>query len=606
MGKRVLLGNEAIAWGLLLGGCEVLASYPGTPSSEVLPAFVGFLKETGAPAVAEWSINEMVAFQVALGASYAGKRSAVVMKQVGLNVAADALTSAAYTGCKGGFLIISADDPGPHSSQTEQDTRLFGMFAKVPVLDPATPGEALAYARFGLELSEKYGVPVILRPSLRVCHSRQDVELPVVGFEGRPAAFVKDVERWAATPKFRFRLHRELNGKLRDLAADLSGDSRVMAEDAGGGKRGIIAGGVLRGIVKDFAAARGIELPVLHVGLPFPLPVERVAAFAARFDRVLVLEETTSVIEMQLPDKTRIDGRLNGVVPEEGELDGTRVEQILSRFLGLEARSIALDIPEDFHREMRRPTLCPGCPHRNSFYAIRKAFPKGIYCSDIGCYTLGINLKAVDTVLVMGASIGLAMGLRQAYGRDGLEQPIVSTIGDSTFFHSGLPQLVNAVYNDIRILVVILDNAVTAMTGMQPAVTTGVRADGSRGVALSIEEAVRGCGVRFIRQADPYDIPATLEALKAAHAHTLAPDGGPAVVVARHPCVINDRKGAIPKVVTVRVDSQKCRRCLHCVRNFECPAISADADRNISINPITCARCGRCIEICPHGAFVAE
>ncbi len=605
MGKQVMLGNEAIAWGLLQGGCEVLASYPGTPSSEILPSFVKFRKEAGVPAAAEWSVNEMVAFQVALGASYAGKRSATAMKQVGLNVAADALMSAAYTGCHGGFLIISADDPGPYSSQTEQDSRFFAMFAKTPVLDPATPEEAMRYAALGLDLSARFRMPVILRPSLRVCHSRQDVDMGPLPFATSPAAFVKDVERWAATPKYRYKLHVELDEKLRQVAAAVASDERLVREEPGEGRLGIVAAGVLRGIVADFARSRGLSLPILHVGMPFPLPKDRVAEFVARHDRVLVLEETSGVIELQLSDKSRVDGRWNGFVPDEGELDGTRVTDLLGRFLGLDQPPAPVKTPEAFAKEPRRPTLCPGCPHRNSFYAIRKAFPKAIYCSDIGCYTLGVNLKAVDTVLVMGASIGLAMGLRRAYAKDGLDTPAIATIGDSTFFHSGLPQLINAVYNDVRILLVILDNSVTAMTGMQPALTSGRTADGTPGSAISLEAAVRGCGVGFLEETDPYDLEGTIAVLKRAHAHTLAADGGPAVVIARHACVINDRKGAIPRPQKIVLDQDACRRCLVCVKNFECPALSADAERRVTINPMTCAGCGRCVDVCPHGAIRA-
>jgi indolepyruvate ferredoxin oxidoreductase alpha subunit len=599
--QRILMGNEAIARGLVEGGCEVVTSYPGTPSSEILPAVLEARAELEALVAVEWSFNEMVAYQVALGASYAGKRAATVMKQVGLNVAADALMSSAYTGCPGGFVVVSADDPGPYSSQTEQDTRFFAMFAKVPVLDPSTPEEAYRYARIALELSERFEIPVILRPSLRVCHSRQSLTVGAGRPDTRPAAFKKDPHRWAATPRYRYELHKILNQKLVDIARAVEADPALTFVTPGRSRRGIIAGGVLRGIVADLAAGLGLEIPLLHLGAPFPLPAPAVERFLENLDEVLVLEETSPVIEMQIADKRKLRGRLTGDVPGEGELSGERIEEILERFLGLPRRERAAFTPPRAP-EPRRPALCPGCPHRNSFYAIKKALPKGIYTGDIGCYTLGIDMKAVDTVLVMGASIGLAMGLEQAYAKDGQHPPIVATIGDSTFFHSGLPQLANAVYNDRRIIVVILDNFVTAMTGMQPAVSLGIRADGSPGRAVSIADAVAGCGVRFSRTVDPYDLQAAIAALKEAAAYNRQPDGGVAVVIFQHPCILNDPSGALPKKTPVEVDRALCTGCRICTRAFACPALLEDGD-SVLVDLRICSACGRCIDICPAGAL---
>ncbi len=600
--QRVLMGNEAVAWGLVTGGCQVVTSYPGTPSSEILPAVLDLRAELGADVSVEWSLKEMVAFQVALGASYAGKRSATIMKQVGLNVAADALMSSAYTGCKGGFVIVSADDPGPYSSQTEQDTRGFAQFAKVPVLDPATPQEACAYAKLAVALSERFEIPVILRPSLRVCHARQTVTLDTAVDAYPPAAFGKNPNRWAATPKYRLELHRELNRKLEAIRAHVADERALTWADPGDGARGIIAGGVLRGMVQDWAAGRGLTLPLFHVGCAFPLPAGPVAAFIGRHERVLVLEETGPVIEQQIADRSRVAGRLDGRVPAEGEIDGQRLDDILCRFLDL--KPVSITVPENpTPAPARRPTLCPACPHRNSFHAIRKALPKGIYTGDIGCYTLGVNMKAVDTVLVMGASIGLAMGIHQAYRQDGREQPIVATIGDSTFLHSGLPQLANAVYNDSRIIVVILDNEVTAMTGMQPAVSTGARIDGTPGRPVRLEDAVRGCGVRFLEIRDPYAMDGCIEALRAAHAFTRQPDGGVAVLIFRHPCVLNDPRGAVPAKRPVSVDPETCTGCKICMNVFQCPAIIATPAGKAAIDRRICAQCGNCIAVCPSGAI---
>ncbi|MBN2431589.1 MAG: 4Fe-4S binding protein [Acidobacteria bacterium] len=603
MENVVLLGNEAIAWGLVEGGCEIVTSYPGTPSSEVLPAVIQFRQKTGRSIAVEWSLNEMIAFQVALGASYTGKRAATIMKQVGLNVAADALMSSAYTGCRGGFVIVSADDPGPYSSQTEQDSRFFAMFAKVPVLDPATPQEAMVYTRRALELSEEFEIPVILRPALRVCHSRQDIR-PGSDFTATtPADFRKDPHRWAATPKYRYQLHLELNRKLEQIAIRTGDDPGFTWEDEGEGPLGIIAGGVLRGLVQDFTRAHDLRFPLLHLGAPFPLPQKQVREFIRRYEKILVLEETAPVIETQISESGKLMGRRSGHVPSAGEIDGRILENILSEFVGTPRRP-SVSVPADVLKEPRRPSLCPGCPHRSSFYAIRKALPKGIYTSDIGCYTLGVNLKAVDTVLVMGAAIGLAMGISRSYDLDRKSPPVIATIGDSTFLHSGLPQLANAVYNRHRIIVMILDNSVTAMTGMQPAVSSGLLADGSPGTPIHLEDTVRGCGATFLEIVDPYDQEETMASVARAYEYTQSPAGGVAVIIARHPCLIHDRPGGVPRRIPVAVDEERCTGCLACVRNFECPAI-IPAGETVHIDTRICVQCGQCIPVCPFGALVA-
>ncbi len=305
--QRVLMGNEAVAWGLVTGGCQVVTSYPGTPSSEILPAVLDLRAELGADVSVEWSLKEMVAFQVALGASYAGKRSATIMKQVGLNVAADALMSSAYTGCKGGFVIVSADDPGPYSSQTEQDTRGFAQFAKVPVLDPATPQEACAYAKLAVALSERFEIPVILRPSLRVCHARQTVTLDTAVDAYPPAAFGKNPNRWAATPKYRLELHRELNRKLEAIRAHVADERALTWADPGDGTPAASSpAGCSMAWSRTGRRAAGGATPLFHVGCAFPLPAGPVAAFIGRHERVLVLEETGPVIEQQIADRSRV------------------------------------------------------------------------------------------------------------------------------------------------------------------------------------------------------------------------------------------------------------------------------------------------------------
>ncbi|MCP3951072.1 MAG: indolepyruvate oxidoreductase, partial [Desulfobacterales bacterium] len=492
-----LLGNGAIALGLLEAGCQVVTSYPGTPSSEILPEVVRLVKSAGLNTYVEWSTNEKVALDNAYAAAIAGKRAAVCMKQVGLNVAADSLMSAAYLGTTGGLVIISCDDPGPHSSQTEQDTRLMARLAKVPVFDPATPQEAREMAVQALELSEEFGIPVILRPAIRVCHARQNIVPGKLVSNEQKAKFEKNPARWAATPRFRFMLHGELNRKLKDIGRRFDTLKPFNSHDLKPGETyplGVIAGGVSWAVVKDLLGERDRrDVPLLKLGASYPFPEELADTFMTACGRVLVVEETDTVIELFLRNKEKVLGRLSGHVPSEGELVPQAIEKILNTVLaenGLEQLEShgdpeAVELAQSLDLPIRKPTLCAGCPHRAAFFAIRKARPKAIYTSDIGCYTLGMNLGGVDTCLDMGAGITLGSGFVQAFKQDNVEQPVVATLGDSTFFHSGTAGLLNAVYNDARFILVILDNQTTAMTGMQPAISTGIRADGSMGNAIA-------------------------------------------------------------------------------------------------------------------------
>ncbi|MCX6639558.1 MAG: indolepyruvate ferredoxin oxidoreductase subunit alpha [bacterium] len=607
---EIVLGNIAIARGLVEAGCNVVTSYPGTPSSEILPGVVRFNKEEQLPIYTEWSTNEKVAFETALAASWAGKRSAVIMKMVGLNVAADPLMSAAYTGVNGGFLVIVADDPGPHSSQTEQDTRLFAHFAKVPCLDPADPEEARRMVKLGFELSEEYRMPVILRPAIRVCHAKQAIEFHPVGSFERTANFEKEPSRWAATPRFRYILHKELNQKLDDVrekfeaAEDLNpvffGD--VKSEKA------LIAAGVPCANALDILEDWGVQIPILKIDTPFPLPAVKVSEFVSRFQQVLILEETDYTIELQIPDKTKLLGRINGFVPGAGELVPEVIAGILSKFLGKQPEfgTALSDAVTEIDLPMRIPNLCPGCPHRASFYAIKRAFPKAIFPSDIGCYTLGSNLDAVDTCIDMGGAISMAHGLAVAYAQDGKKQPIIATIGDSTFFHSGMAPLLNSVYNASRYVLVILDNEITAMTGFQPTPSSGVLADGSPGGKITLEEAVQGCGVKYLKVADPYNIDDMIKEVKTAVAYTLQPDGGVAVIISRFPCVLRHPEILQKNPQRVQV-TDECNGCWICVDRFACPGLVKDeANSRVVIDRKVCTDCGLCVVTCYRGALIVE
>lgn len=615
--EEIFLGNGAIALGLLEAGCQVVTSYPGTPSSEILPEVLRLVRSEGLNTYVEWSTNEKVALDNAFAAAVSGKRAACCMKQVGLNVAADTLMSAAYLGTRGGLVIISCDDPGPHSSQTEQDTRLMARLAKVPVLDPSGPREAREMVKTAMDLSEEYGIPVILRPAIRVCHARQNLMWEGLENREQKASFEKDPMRWAATPKFRLVLHTRLNEKLKKIAEKfdtLAAHNRHNLRVEASYPFGIIAGGVPYAVVRDILSEEGrtTDIPLLKVGAPYPFPESLAGQFLSRCERVLVLEETDAVLEYFLRDRKKVLGRLSGHVPPQGELVPEVVYGAIDRALReLELPPLrasgdarAKELVQVLGLPARRPTLCPGCGHRAAFYAIRKARPKAIFTSDIGCYTLGLNLGAVDTCLDMGAAITMASGFYHAFSQDGKSQPIVATIGDSTFYHSGTAGLLNAVYNDARFVLVILDNQTTAMTGMQPTPAMGVRADGSMGKAIPLERVVAGCGVGFIEVVDPYDVKRLTRLVKKAADYTQDPQGGIAVIIARHPCLIAYRETAIPHRRRVRV-TEDCVECNHCLERFECPALYHDeALKRTAVNQALCSGCGVCIDVCPKGAIL--
>ncbi len=601
--ERVLMGNEAIARGLVENGCTLFASYPGTPASEILPAVVHFSRETGLRLHAEWSVNEKVAYEVALANSMAGRRSSVAMKQVGLNVASDPLTRSAYLGVVGGMVVVVADDPGPHSSQTEQDSRFFAQFAKIPVFDPASPREAKEMIDQAYALSEKYEIPVMLRPTTRVCHARQNVRCSVPRIPTGEADFRKNPGRWIATPMFLTELHRLLNDKLDRISREETLAPRCHTARAGSREFCVIASGVVyahtREILEDLGLIDDVDL--FQVTVPYPLNRDFVERVNRSYERVLVIEETDPVIEMQLAN-LRVEGRRSGLVPGHGELTPDRVQVVLERFLGKTPQR------ETPHRGKGvRPTLCAGCPHRASFYAIKDTFPRGIFPSDIGCYTLGMNLGAIDTCHVMGACISQGAGFYHAYAGGGKEIPtIVVTIGDSTFFHAGIPALVNAVFQGAKFILVILDNATTAMTGNQPTPQTGILADGRKGTSVRIADVVKACGVNFIRTCDPYETESFSAVLKEADVYTRKGDGGMAVIIAEHPCVLDREAMKAQKVYKVRV-SEDCTACRHCLENFECPALVYHEDLGrVVVDEVLCIGCGVCGNVCPVEAIVVD
>ncbi len=592
--RRLMLGNEAIAQGLVDNGCSVATSYPGTPASEILST-LACLKQAGADIIhVQWAVNEKIAFEIAYAASMAGLRTAVSMKQVGLNVASDSLMSAAYMGTTGGFVIISADDPGPHSSQTEQDSRLMAMMAKIPVLDPDSPRQAKDLAALAFEISEAFEIPVMLRPTTRVCHARQDILLKDIQPLEKKINFQKAPERWAAIPKFRFHLHKELEKKLEAISS-LDKTAPIRLNDGARARRAVIAAGIAAGHIRDIMKERKLwdVIPLYQVLQPYPLHQEFISHLIENYDEILVLEETSPVIEMQIADRHRVKGRLTDSVPKAGELLPEVIEQMVCEFA-----DIAYEPVHFSSFSGRRPTLCAGCPHRASFFAIKQAVPHGIYTGDIGCYTLGLNLGAVDTVLCMGAAISQAAGFYHAYKGQKNCPDIVATIGDSTFFHAGIPALIDAVVQNVSFVLLILDNRTTAMTGNQPTPASGISATGEPLEAVDIERVVGACGIRFCHEVDPYNLNELIAVIR--EAVQFSRKNGPAVIISRHPCLTGGSQNNRGKRAIAVEVSDACDGCRYCIRHFECPALIFNEERKrVFIDPALCNRCGVCIQVCP-------
>jgi indolepyruvate ferredoxin oxidoreductase alpha subunit len=608
--KSLLLGNEAIAQAVVAAGCQIATAYPGTPSSEVLPAIAATADRLAAPIMVEWGANEKIAFEMAVGASFAGARTCTAMKQVGLNVAADSFMTVALYWLKGGMLLISADDPGPHSSQNEQDSRMFAMFAKLPCLDPSDALEAAAMVKDAYALSEKHGILVMLRPTTRVAHCRQTVDVVESFGEGTPVKFERDTSRWMSLPATVRTSHPRHNARIAKIREEFETDwGRYNYElpAKGKAKLGVIAAGVSFSMLRDLIGEWGREdISILKVGTPYPLPRKWVESFIAKHDKVLILEETYPVIETQLADHSKVNGRWNGAVPEAGELLPEVIEKIVLSQLGetpskQDSSELAAAIG-DLGLTVRKPQLCAGCPHRSSFFAIRKALPAAINPSDIGCYSLGVNQKGLDTSLCMGASVTMSSGFYLAHKVTGQERPVVATLGDSTFFHMGVPGLLSAVYNRHAFVLCVLDNSITAMTGGQsnPGLT-GKPREKDEGVALSIEGVARGCGVTFVETVEAYDTAAGADAVKRAWEHAKT-NRTPAVLVFKHPCMLL----RVPQdIAPVSVERSKCVGCRYCIDYFGCPGLSFDERaKKTSIDRRYCVSCGVCAAVCPHGAIL--
>jgi indolepyruvate ferredoxin oxidoreductase alpha subunit len=574
--KSLLSGNQAVARGAWEAGCTVATAYPGTPSTEIIENIVKY------PEIySEWSVNEKVALEVAAGACFAGARALVAMKHVGLNVAADPMFTMGYSGVTGGFVIVSADDPGMWSSQNEQDNRHYGRHAKIPILEPSDSNEARMFTRLGFEISEKFDTPVILRLTTRICHSTCIVALEKRK-EKSVKGYVKDIKK---------RLFLPAHGRLRHVIVEerlrkLKSFSEVFPHNKiewGKKNLGVIASGISYQYAREiFPGASFLKLSLTH-----PLSEKLIKKFARRVKRIIVVEEGDPILENEIRAMgIKVTGK--NKIPLCGELTPKIIKDSFSKKVKRK--------PKNRKIPARPPILCPGCPHRGVFYILNKL--KLVAMGDIGCYTLGAlpPLSAMDTCVCMGAGITNAHGLEKALGKD-YSQKTVSVLGDSTFFHSGITGLVNSVYNTGNLNLIILDNFTTAMTGHQPHPGTGRVAKGDAGKRISPEEIARGCGVEFVRVVNPDNLKEIEKTIKQALNFE-----GVAVLVFRKPCALLTK----PKP-PYTVDPELCNGCKLCLR-IGCPAISLDfpEDRKkplAVIDEALCVGCALCVQLCKRNAI---
>lgn len=596
MSKKYVMGNGAIALGALKAGVNLVAGYPGTPSSEIIETVAKYPHEG---TYVEWSVNEKAAMEVAAAAAYSGARAMVTMKQVGLNVASDPLMSLAYVGVKGGMVVVSADDPGPISSQTEQDTRRFAEFARIPVFDPSSPEEAFEMVGEAFACSEKYKTPVILRPTTRVDHAYASIDAPDTFTAKEYEGFVKDSKKWVIFPRLSFQNHAMIEKRNIEIGEEFS--SSRFNTVSGRSDKAVIATGVSYAYAAEFLKEHP-EIKLIKVGTPHPLPESFLLKALDGVSEVLCFEELSPYIEeslLKLIGKHHLNievrGKLTGDVPASGENDADSARRIISGFLGLDIAENSADLSDAPVPPMRPPVLCAGCPHRASFYAVKKAMKgkKAYFCGDIGCYTLGnaMPLDMVDTCLCMGAGVTMAQGFNH------MDEDAVafSFIGDSTFFASGITGVVNAVYNAADIIVCILDNSTTAMTGHQPHPGTGRNLMATPVEKVSIENILLAAGVQKVITVDPLDLDAAVAAVK-----ECADIKGVKSIIFKSPCV------AITKPSKrLRVDSEKCIGCLRCIKEIGCPALSV-CDGKAVIDENLCTGCGLCANLCPKEAFRDE
>ena len=638
MHTEFLMGNAAVARGAMAAGLNLIAGYPGTPSTEVLETAA---KANDGSLYVEWSVNEKAALELAAGASYAGARTMVTMKQVGLNVASDPLMSLAYIGVKGGMVILVADDPGPISSQTEQDTRTFAAYSKLPCFDPSSVQEAYDMIQDAFICSEKYHTPVLFRPTTRICHAYASIEVkdPEECLKNTPEGFIKDASKWVIFPRLSTMAHKRLAEREPILSGEFSEYnknriSRLPLEAAGcqwhpfsaaepkltdevshtpprPHSFGIATHGINYAYTMDalsLLATEGISaaqnLEVLKISTPYPFPEELGLQFLQAHPEVLCIEELDPVIERALTYiagkhhlNVTIRGKLTGDIGSSGENSTELAAQAIRKFLGVEAETTeSASAGEEKETPpalpVRPPVLCAGCPHRASFYAVKTAMKgkKTLFAGDIGCYTLGnaMPLDMVDTCLCMGAGVNITQGI----GKVEPDTACFAFVGDSTFFASAITGVVNAVYNQADMTLIVLDNSTTAMTGHQPHPGTGRTMMGQIVDKIDIEAVLRGVGVKTVETVNPLALSKAVEAVQ-----RVASEKGVKAIIFRSPCafLIKPDQPAV-------IDPDKCIQCRKCIRELGCPGLVI-AEGRVAVEQSLCTGCMLCSQVCPVQAI---
>lgn len=596
-----LLGNEAAVRGALEAGVGLASTYPGTPSSEIGDVFSKLAED--AEIYFEFSTNEKVALEVAAAAAASGVRSFTFMKHVGVNVAADSLMSVAYTGVDGGMVILSADDPSMFSSQNEQDNRHYARLANIPMVEPSNPQEISDLMGYSYELSEKFQLPVLMRTTTRVSHMRGVVKTGKIKNGLKKGFFKRDPKRFVPVPSTAMIMHKNLVEKMDEIKK-LTSSSDLNQIFRRNGKLGIITSGGAFNYVMDAVEEGDLEVDVLKITLSYPFPEELVLEFIKDLEAVVVVEEVDPIMEtevLSIMGKNGLDkhvyGKLDKTLPMIYEYTPNIVTEMLEKVLKRKLIQndtfvSSIPVPE------RPPTLCPGCPHRSAYYSVKNAvaslgLDNVIYPTDIGCYTLGVTspYNAADYLLSMGSSIGTSCGFSKA-----TNQNVLCFIGDSTFFHAGIPPLINAVHNKDRFVLVILDNRTTAMTGGQPHPGLPVDGMGWEAPEVSIEALVNAAGVKFLRTINPMNIKKSQETFKEA----LEFDGV-AVVISKHPCMLTKETRASKSFLEVKQD--ECDKCAVCLEELACTAIFKDDEGSVRIDPKLCNGCNVCVQVCPERAI---